>query len=243
MPIQFCPLTRKLLEEKRPSLLKFEKTLGLSFRKKLLLLAALAHPSYRNQSSKLDLEDFERMEFLGDAILSYVVSRKLYELFPQADEGLLSQLRAGVVSKKLLFRVACELGLPHFILLGKSEAKLPKIEKGKIFSDTLEALIAAVFFDRGMAKTEMFISKHFGKFMRSPALKRMGVSPKNLLQEWVQKKFRILPEYRLETNAGGFVAWALVVNRGKARGEGRTKKDAEERAARRLLTILKKKYK
>ncbi len=235
--------TRKLLDDHQSLLLKFERVLGLSFRKRALLLAALAHPSYRNQSPGLGLEDFERMEFLGDAILSYVVSRKLYELFPEANEGLLSQLRAGVVSKKLLFRVACDLDLPQFILLGKSERKLPKTEKGKIFADTLEALIAAVFFDRGAAKTEAFILRHFGKFLRSPALKRMGISPKNLLQEWVQKKFRILPEYRLEMDNGQFVAWAAVQNRGKARGKGRTKKDAEERAARLLLTLFKKKYK
>lgn len=236
-------LTRKLLVDHKPLLLKFEKKLGLSFRKRPLLLAALAHPSYRNQAPKLGLEDFERMEFLGDAILSYIVSRKLYERFPEANEGLLSQLRSGIVSKKLLFRVACELNLPQFILLGKNEKKLPKTEKGKIFADTLEALIAAVFFDRGPAKTEAFILQHFEKFLRSPALKRMGISPKNLLQEWVQKKFKILPEYRLEMENGRFTAWAVVVNRGKGQGQGRTKKDAEERAARQLLALLKKKYK
>jgi len=235
--------TKKLLNQHRALLPKFEKKIGLFFRKKTLLLAALAHPSYRNQSSKLLLEDFERMEFLGDSILSYVISRELYRLFPQANEGLLSQLRSGVVSKKLLFRMACSLDIPRFILLGRSEQKLPKTEKTKIFADTLEALIAAAFFDRGLAKTEPFVLRHFGKFLRSPALKRMGISPKNTLQEWVQKKFRVLPEYRLEMNDGWFTAWASVQNKGKAQGEGRTKKDAEERAARRLLSALKKKYK
>ncbi len=235
--------TKKLLDMYRPLLLKFEKKISVVFRKKNLLLAALAHPSYRNQSPKLLLEDFERMEFLGDSILSYVISRELYRLFPEANEGLLSQLRSGVVSKKLLCRVACALDIPRFILLGRSEQKLPKVEKTKIFADTVEALISAVFFDRRLAKTETFIHRHFGKFLRSPALKRMGISPKNLLQEWVQKKFRVLPEYRLEMNDGGFTALALVQNKGKARGEGRTKKEAEERAARRLLSVLKKKYK
>lgn len=235
--------TKKLLDQHRSLLLKFEKKIHLIFRKKALLLAALAHPSYRNQSPKLVLEDFERMEFLGDAILSYVISCRLYRLFPEANEGLLSQLRSGVVSKKLLFRMACSLDIPRFILLGRSEQNLPKVEKTKMFADTLEALIAAVFFDRGPAKTETFILRHFGKFLRSPALKRMGISPKNMLQEWVQKKFRVLPEYRLELNDGRFAAWVSVQNKGKALGEGRTKKDAEERAARRLLSVLKKKYK
>ncbi len=232
----------QLLEERKALLRKFEKKLGVTFHKKSLLLAALTHPSYRNESPKLELEDFERLEFFGDTILNFVVSQKLFETFPEGSEGLLSQSRATLVSnKKLLVRVAARLQILKFVLLGKNEHKRPQREKRKILSDTLEALIAAVFLDQGLTKTKKIILKHFHGYFDSRFLKRVGVSPKNLLQEWVQKKFKVLPLYRSELKDGHFVTWAEVENHAKAKGEGRNKKEAEEKAAKLLLSILKKK--
>lgn len=234
---------RYFSEENRRVIHACEKKLGLTFRKKPLLLAALAHSSYRNESPKLELEDFDRLEFFGDTILNFVISQKLYEAFPKADEGLLSQLRATLVSKKMLVRAAQKISLSRFVLLGKSAQERPQREKGKILSDVFEALIAAIFFDQGLLKTRRFLLKNLGSYFDSRFLQRVGVSPKNRLQEWVQKKFKILPGYRLEMKNGHFVAHVSVANKGKAKGEGQSKKEAEEKAARLLLAILKKKEK
>ncbi len=234
---------KHLWKNENKQLQSFERKLGLRFRKKALLLAALTHPSYRNESPKLELEDFERMEFFGDSILNLVISEKLYEIFPEADEGLLSQLRATLVSKKMLVRVADRLELAKHVVLGKSAQRQPRREKTKVFSDILEAVIAAIFLDQKLAKAKTFILRNFRDYFDSRFLKRVGISPKNRLQEWVQKKFKILPEYRFEMKDGYFLAWAVVAGKGKAMGEGQSKKEAEEKAARLLLKILKAKNK
>jgi ribonuclease-3 len=221
-----------------------ERRLGVSFRRKRLLLAALAHPSYRNERHcNPGLEDFERMEYFGDAVLTFLVSERLYNTFPEAKEGRLSHLRSALVSKKMLSRTAMRLGLASFIRLGKSEEKRPLAEKRKILADSLEAVIAAIFLDQGMGKTRSFVEEQFKGYLASRHLARMGRSPKNLLQEWVQRKYKILPVYRSELSHGRFTAWAVVARRGKASGEGLSKKEAEEKAARRLLTLLKKEEK
>lgn len=232
---------KRLLSERKTSLSAFERIIGLSFRKKSLLLASLAHPSYRHETPKLDLEDFERMEFLGDAVLNFVVSEALYQRFPEADEGLLSQQRSVLVSKKILARTAVRIGLPSYLLVGRSEKKRPQREKEKIFADSMEAVIAAVFFDRGLDRATQVIRRLFKRYLAAGYLTRLKMSPKNLLQEWVQKNFKTLPQYQCEMKDGHFVVWAYVPHKGRAKAEGHNKKEAEEKAARLLLALLKKK--
>lgn len=220
-----------------------EKKWGISFKKKSLLLAALIHPSYRHEAPAPKLDDFERLELFGDAILNFAVTRKLYTAFPDANEGLLSQHRSALVSKKILARVASRMALADFILLGRSQAHTTRHEKAKILADTLEAIIAAIFFDRGLKAAETFILKHLSPYVDVRYLARTGVSPKNILQEWLQKRHHVLPQYHSEMKDGRFIAWAEAPAKGKAKGEGRSKKDAEEKAARALLRMLKKRAK
>lgn len=99
---------------------RIKKALGVTFRSNRFLLSALTHPSYRNENACPDLEDFDRLEFFGDSLLNFVVCRRLYQKFPDADEGLLSRLRSILVSRKVLSRVAVKMGLPRLIRLGKS---------------------------------------------------------------------------------------------------------------------------
>lgn len=127
------------------------------------------------------------------------------------------------------------------MLLGKSAQKQSKRDQGKILADTVEALIAAVYFDRGLEKTRSFILRHYAPFLTVRYLQRLNVNPKSQLQEWVQKYYRALPRYEFELKNGGFVVWARAGESARAKGEGHSKKEAEERAARKLLALLKKK--
>ncbi|MBI4549380.1 MAG: ribonuclease III [Candidatus Omnitrophica bacterium] len=231
----------EFLQQKKEHFRKCEKAWGLSFRAKHRLAAALTHSSYRHETLKVDLEDFERLEFFGDAVLNFVVSEKLYAVFPEADEGFLSRLRSILVSKRVLMKVADSLRLNRHVLLGKSAQKQSKRDQGKILADTVEALIAAVYFDRGLEKTRSFILRHYAPFLTVRYLQRLNVNPKSQLQEWVQKYYRALPRYEFELKNGGFVVWARAGESARAKGEGHSKKEAEERAARKLLALLKKK--
>jgi ribonuclease-3 len=233
--------TAEFLKQKKEHLRKCEKAWGLSFKAKHRLAAALTHSSYRHETLKVDLEDFERLEFFGDAILNFVVSEKLYEVFPAENEGFLSKLRSILVSKRILMKVADSLRLNRHVLLGKSAQKQPKRDQGKILADTVEALIAAIFFDRGLEKTRLFILRHYAPFLNVRYLQRLSANPKSQLQEWVQKYYRALPQYECESKNGGFIVWAKAADAARAKGEGHSKKEAEERAARKLLTLLKRK--
>ncbi len=215
------------------------KLFGIRFRRKALLQAALYHPSYRNETSLgRNFENFDRMEFFGDAILNFVVCKKLYSVFPEADEGMLSKLRSILVSRKILSRIAKELKLPKHMRLGKSLQKQQLYMKSKLFADVFEALIAALYFDQGFPKTSEFILKHFKSYFDAKKLFRLDPNPKSTLQELVQKHWQKLPQYdsKLEEDR---VETTVSITRGrKATATARTRRESEEKAARVLLKQL-----
>lgn len=215
------------------------KILGIPFRKPELLHAALFHPSYRNENAlERKYQNFDRLEFFGDAILNFVICRRLYDLFPEADEGMLSKLRSILVSRRILARIAKELKLPAFIRLGRSLQKQQLFMKSKIFADSFEALIAAVYFDKGFAKTSLFILKHFEPYFDAKKLFRLDPNPKSTLQELVQKHWQKLPLYESEVNEKGVVTTVSIGRARAASASARTRRDSEEKAARLLLRQL-----
>jgi len=216
----------------------FERKSRLIFRKKATLLSALTHPSHRNEHPQAGLLDFERLEFFGDAILNFIVSERLFKLFPSSDEGALSQIRSILVSRKTLAKAAGKISLRKFLFLSGSRQNLRQ-GKEKILADSFEALLAAVFFDQGIGKVKSFILKLLEPHMRLRLIKRTETNPKGLLQEWVQKKYKILPEYRMIFRKTGIRATVKAGRAGKAEGEGSSKKEAQERAALKLLKLLK----
>ena len=223
----------------RRKIKKGTKIFGVSFDNRQWLDAALIHPSYRNETRcGPEFENFDRLEFLGDSILNFVVCRKLYKLFPEADEGGLSRLRSILVSRKILFRVARELGLSKHILLGKSLKRQKEFLKAKIFADALEALLAALYFDQGFEKTEKFILKHFAPFFDAKKLLRLDPNPKSTLQELVQRHWQKLPVYNLEPAGPRFKSTVHVHPATQAAALGRNRQEAEEKAARLLIRIL-----
>ena len=222
---------------------RIEKAIGYKFRKKKLLKAALTHPSYPMETvgqRKQPSETFQRLEFLGDAILNFFIARKLYELFPKANEGLLSRLRSTLVSRKLLARIARTFRLKSYLLMSKRKEMRPDLMHEKIVADTFEALIAALYFDRGQKVVEQFLIKRFRPYFNEKKLFQLDPNPKSTLQEYTQKKFGTLPVYQACWNkkSQSFTARVIIKRRLKAKGMGRTKQEAETQAAQALLKKL-----
>lgn len=221
---------------------RLEQTIGCRFRKKNLLRAALMHPSCQTwQEPVASAESFQRLEFLGDSVLNYFIAKKLYALFPEANEGLLSRLRSILVSRKLLARVAYTIRLEKSLLLGEREQNQPPALREKIMADAFEALIAAIYFDRGQKAVEQFLLKYFKPYFNQKKLFQFDPNPKSTLQEYTQKKFGGLPLYvvRHEKKRNQFKAWVSIKKKTKAQGIGRTKQEAESQAAAALLRKLK----
>ena len=218
---------------------KFEtlyKVLGYTFRDPALVLQAFRHSSYVNEYVGVALEDNERLEFLGDAVLDLAVSHLLMEKNQAANEGELSRFRSMVVDEAGLHDVATRLELGRYLLLGKGEDQSLGRQKPSILADVTEALIGAVYLDGGFDVTKKVIEKLF-----APLLKRLETDDlvqdfKSLLQEFTQQAFKSLPKYRLTEETGPahdkVFRIALAVNGiVLAEGEGKSKKEAEQRAA------------
>ena len=219
---------------------KLGKSIGLTFRKDKLIQAALTHPSYQNASSEPLLANFQRLEFLGDAILNAYIAKKLYHLFPEANEGVLSRLRSILVSRKLLARIAKKIKLSQYLLLGSTEKKQLSFAKDKLWADCLEALIAAIYFDCGQKKTEAFLERYFGPYLNQKKLFLLDPNPKSTLQELVQKEFHILPSYEnAQKRKNQFHVWVSVNGKMRSKGIGSTIREAEANAAAILLIKLK----
>lgn len=214
---------------------KFEKALGLKIRNRRYAVAALTHPSYRNEMRLHNLLCFERMEFFGDSILNFTISEILYEKYKEGDEGVLSKLKSILVSRKILSLIAKKLKIKQFMILGKSEQEHPDPDRAKIMADTFEAIIAAIYFDRGLKVTQKFLRKQFKPYLSPKRLHEIGVSPKTILQELSQKHLKILPHYHAAWKEGSFHCVVSLKEIGEGEGTGRTKKDAEEAAARELI--------
>ena len=218
--------------------------LGYKFKKPELLMQALRHASYVNEQAGTNLEDNERLEFLGDAVLDLAISHCLMELFKDAEEGELSKHRAVVVDEAGLYHIAMTLQLGDYLLLGKGEEQSKGREKPSILANTLEALLGAIYLDTGFDKTMAIIRRLF-----SPLLKRVGTREmvhdfKSLLQEYTQQTYRALPKYRLVKESGPahdktFQVVLTLNAKILAQGEGKSKKEAEQKAAREAFFCLK----
>ncbi len=208
--------------------------LGISFRDSRWAHSALTHPSYRNEAGLTGLEDFERLEFFGDAILNYVICRAIYDGFPEADEGLLTRIRSILVSRKILARIARELGLHRHLLVDRQLKALPLETKNRILADALESFLAAIYFDRGLKEARGFILLHFGPYMNLKRLFRLNPNPKSTLQEISQKRWRKLPVYQMKELGSGCRV-TVKAGRRQATACGRSRRDAEEKAARLLI--------
>ena len=219
--------------------------LNYSFKNQELLSEAFRHPSYVYEKDDPGVSDNQRLEFLGDAVINLAISHLLMESFPEMKEGDLSKYRASLVSESGLHFIARELELGDYLLLGKGEERTNGRKKPSILTDALEALIGAIYLDGGFTDALRVIEGIF-----SPLLNRIGLGGsindfKTELQEYSQEAFQSTPEYRLEKETGpdhNKTFYVAVYLKGNVlgRGEGKSKKEAEQRAAKEALVCLRK---
>ena len=221
-----------------------ERAIGYRFRDRGLLEHAMTHTSKANEDVSGGVVDNESLEFLGDALLGFVVADLLFREFPQFDEGEKSKAKAAIVSTASLGRQAEKLGLGDHLLLGRGEEKTGGRRKQALLADGYEALIAAIYLDGGIEQARAFIAREFreqiDEVRRHGAL---GQDYKSALQELLQAREQPLPEYRLIGTAGPdhsklFEVEVAVSGEPLARATGTSKKEAEQEAARTALDRL-----
>jgi ribonuclease III len=223
---------------------RMEERLGYSFHNPELIVRAFCHASYVNEQADGGLEDNERLEFLGDAVLDLAVSHLLMRYFENAREGDLSKFRAMLVDEAGLYEVARNLGLGEYLLLGKGEEQTLGREKPSILADTTEALIGAIYLDAGFDQTMEMIEELFSPLLERVATRELVHDFKSLLQEYTQQTCKTLPRYRLIRETGpahdrSFHVGLSLMGKPLAEGEGRSKKEAEQNAAREAFFLLK----
>ncbi len=217
---------------------KFDN-LQLMFSNKSLLDLALTHRSWVNEHKGARTSN-ERLEFLGDAVLEFVVSRELYETFPSKDEGYLTALRASLVNTTSLAQVAADLDIGAVIYLSKGEEDGGGRNNTSLLADTVEAIIGALFIDGGLLPTEKFIDQNLLFDLKERAELPLK-DPKSQLQELVQSKGLSAPRYKVIEESGPdhnkkFVIEVYINGKAAGRGEGKSKSLAEQEAARQALT-------
>jgi ribonuclease III len=212
---------------------EFASLLRYEFVDEALLRRSLAHRSWCAEHGEISNE---RLEFLGDAVLGLAVTNHIYRKYPDLPEGDLAKLRASVVNATSLAEVASEIGLGDRLLLGKGEAATGGREKPSILSDALEAVIGAVYLDGGWDPAEELVLRLLDERIADDALGPGGGDYKTRLQELVARRFEQLPSYRVRgdgpDHAKSFVAEVFIAGISRGMGEGRSKKQAEQAAAR-----------
>lgn len=210
-----------------------QQQLGIQFHSPALLKQAFTHASYRNEHRKPALQDNERLEFLGDAVLELVVSDHLYRTQPLLPEGELTRLRAAMVCEPALVRFAKRLSFEQYVRLGKGEERSGGRNRPALLADVFEAFIGALYLDQGLEAARKFISEHvIPQFEMEPG----QMDFKTKLQEWVQQnlgqelRYEVVEE-RGPAHAREFSVIVKVGGETMGSGEGRSKKEAEQRAA------------
>ena len=218
----------------RDKLNSLQKKINIKFKNLNYLKNSITHKSY-DQSN-----NYEKLEFLSDRILGFVISKKLIELYPEEKEGVLDKKLASLVNKNKCLEVAKNIGLEKFILIGNKN-KNTKVEN-KIIADSIEALIGAIYYDKGFEISEKFILSMWKKFINLS--EETVVDSKTKLQEYSLKKFKCLPIYKLISSSGPkhkpkFIISVRLKDTKLYEGSGESKKKAEQNAAKKLLDNLK----
>lgn len=211
-----------------------EKTINYTFKNKELLNHAITHSSYFNEKKEKRKSDNEKLEYLGDAILNSVISILLYRKYKSRDEGFLSNARSSLVKRETLTEIAKSIDLDKHTSYGNGDS-IP--EESKVISNMFESLIGALYLDGGMRKTSKIIKTLFKPYFNEEKLTEK--SPKNTLQEYSQKRLGVLPKYKFTRRTReGFTVLVYLGKDYKAKGTGKNKKEAEQQAAKALLSKL-----
>ena len=217
-----------------------EKIINFDFKNKGLLKEALTHRSYLNENTKWELPNNERFEFLGDAVLELSVTEQLFFEYPDYPEGKLTSIRAALVNYLMMAHVAKEINLGKFILLSRGESQDNGRAKEVILANALEALIGAIYLDQGKEPAFEFIKSFVMPNLEEVMAKKLYKDPKSLLQEIIQEKEKVTPNYEVVSELGPDhnKVFKVAVFAGKnrlAEGAGPSKQEAEVEAARKAL--------
>lgn len=218
---------------------KLEKKLGIKFKNKKLLEQAFVHRSYLNENPGLKIEHNERLEFLGDAVLELVVTKHLFNNYPDP-EGELTTWRASLVNSKMLAEIATRLGFNDYLLLSKGENNDTGRARQFILANTLEAVIGAIYLDQGLDKANKFIENNVINELPRILKEKLYVDPKSYFQEQAQGHLGITPNYELikefgPDHAKNFEVGVYLEDELIAKGKGPSKQAAQEQAARKAL--------
>lgn len=214
----------------------FEQIIGITFKDKALLRQAFVHRSYINENKGAQSEHNERLEFLGDAVLELISTVYLYKKYPQNNEGELTAFRSALVNAVNLAEVAAKLQMEKFLLLSHGESK----DKGKarqyILANTIEALIGAIYLDQGYEVTEKFLTKNVLYLIDDIVEKKAWIDAKSLFQEKAQEVDGVTPLYKVIREDGpdhdkSFTVGLFIRDKKIAQGEGKSKQEAEQEAA------------
>lgn len=221
----------------------FENEHDLSFNNKALLKTAFVHSSYVNELDDDEQEDNERLEFLGDSILNFVISEWLYTRFPMAREGELTAMRAALVKREALARFARRMHLGEYLFLGHGEEESGGRKRAATLCATFEAVVGAMYLDLGIDAVRGFLMKVVQAELDRETLETLHKDPKSRLQEWSQGKFGILPRYREIDHAGPdhakvFMFQVTIQERRYGVGEGASKQEASLAAAAMALSRI-----
>jgi ribonuclease-3 len=216
------------------------QSLQITFQKQALLKQAFTHASYRNEHRRPAMQDNERLEFLGDAVLELVVSEYLYKTYPELPEGELTRLRASIVCESTLVRFAKSLRFDQVVRLGRGEDRSGGRNRPALLADVFEAFIGALYLDQGLGAVQLFVDKYV-----LPNIHEYSSTTdyKTRLQEWIQQNlgsdlhYKIVEE-RGPAHAREFVVDVVVGVQCMGRGIGRSKKEAEQQAASEALNSL-----
>lgn len=219
---------------------KFEEKAGVKFKNQALLKQAFTHRSYINENRDFGLAHNERLEFLGDAVLELVITDFLYRKMKDSDEGELTSLRSALVNADTCARVATNLGANEFLLLSKGEAKDTGRARQYILANTLEAIIGAIYVDQNYEVAKDFILKHITSLVDEILKDGTWIDPKSLFQEKAQELKGQTPAYKTVKESGPdhdkhFTVQVTVGTDIYGEGEGKSKQDAEQAAARQAL--------
>ncbi|HUS59763.1 MAG TPA: ribonuclease III [Nevskiaceae bacterium] len=220
-----------------------EKKLGVKFKNPRLLNQALVHRSYLNEATDKKLVSNERLEFLGDAILSFIVSEWLYQNFPDYHEGTLTNLRSNLVKTETLAKIASKFQVGKYLLLSRGEKESEGQKNPSLLANTLEAIIGAVFLDQGLQITKKLVKKNFKPLLENLIKAGEFKDYKSLLQEKIQAKTKQTPVYKTIKQVGPDHARIFTVgvySQGKllAKAIGKSKQEAEGKTAGQALEKL-----
>ena len=229
---------------KETGLSEVQKNIAYPFQDPSRLEQALTHRSFTNEHPELQGKNNERLEFLGDAVLNLSLSHLLIEQFPDLPEGDLSKIRAGLVNESHLAALALELRLGDYLLIGRGEEITGGRKKPSILADTLEAVLGAVYLDGGLGPVSEWVSRFFKSHLSDQEGLPIG-DFKTLLQEYCQGKLKITPSYTVFREEGPdhkkvFFVEVRIRDQVISRGKGKTKKEAQQKAAQKALEGLTK---